>query len=284
MCLERELSRVRTGQTRWADRLRILAVSLALILVVLQGGCAGNYAPVVDYYPQARQGDLSQPQSASVHRVRDGDTLYSIAWRYGKDYRALAAANNIAAPYTIYPGENIRLGSDAPPARPVAATRTSPGPSKPQPAPKPAPSPTPQKPVAPASVSPPKPVTPPPKTGWRWPAEGELVGKFSASGEQRGIRIAAREGTPVHAADAGIVVYRGDGLPGYGNLLIIKHDEQWLSAYAHNSRMLVREGDSVKGGQPIAAMGSTGTSRSQLHFEIRQKGKPVDPLGLLPAL
>ncbi len=283
MRLQRKLSRMRTSRPQYEGSSRFFVVSLLWALALLQGGCAGNYAPVVDYYPQARQSESHQSRDSSVHRVRRGDTLYSIAWRYGKDYRALAAANNIVTPYTIYPGENIRLSGDGPPAR-RAVTQASATVSRTLIAAKPAtPTPVVKKPTEADTKPPPKPITPPPKTGWRWPAEGELVGKFSSSGEQRGIRIAAQEGTPIHAADAGIVVYRGDGLPGYGNLLIIKHDEQWLSAYAHNSRMLVREGDRVNSGQPIAAMGSTGTSRSQLHFEIRKKGQPVDPLALLPA-
>ena len=118
---------------------------------------------------------------------------------------------------------------------------------------------------------------------WRWPADGELVQRFSSAGSgPRGIAIAGRRGASVVAAADGTVVYKGVGLTGYGKLLIIKHNDRWLSAYAHNDNLLVKEGEQVKSGQKIATMGSSGTFRTQLHFEIRRDGQPVDPLPLLP--
>lgn len=119
--------------------------------------------------------------------------------------------------------------------------------------------------------------------GWAWPASGTLIGRFASNGSlNKGIDIAGQLGQPVLAASGGTVVYAGSGLRGYGELVIIKHNETYVSAYGHNRRLLVREGQQVKVGQSIAEMGSTGTDRVKLHFEIRRQGKPVDPLQYLP--
>jgi lipoprotein NlpD len=137
------------------------------------------------------------------------------------------------------------------------------------PAPRPAPPPV----VAPAAGAP----------AWQWPTSGDLVGRFVAGDQtQQGVDIAGRSGQDVRAAADGVVVYSGAGLVGYGELIIVKHSEEWLSAYAHNSQRLVAEGSKVSAGQVIAKMGRTGAPRDMLHFEIRRNGKPVDPLGLLP--
>jgi lipoprotein NlpD len=167
------------------------------------------------------------------------------------------------------------------PANPVAA----PG----QVAAQPVAAPVPVGPTAPA-VAPPStvvaPATPPAAVsaaGWRWPAQGQLVGRFVAGDPKRqGIDIAGSAGQPVFAAADGVVVYSGAGLVGYGELIIVKHSDEWLSAYAHNRRRLVAEGSAVKGGQQIAELGRSGTSRDMLHFEVRRNGKPVDPLQVLP--
>src|SRR6185295_16942418 len=119
---------------------------------------------------------------------------------------------------------------------------------------------------------------------WRWPTDGTLVGRYVAGDQtQQGLDIAGRSGQAVVAAADGVVVYSGAGLVGYGELIIIKHSDEWLSAYAHNRRRLVAEGSKVKAGDAIAEMGRTGAIREMLHFEIRRNGKPVDPLQLLPA-
>lgn len=119
---------------------------------------------------------------------------------------------------------------------------------------------------------------------WTWPADGQIIGRFSAAATgNRGIDIAGSRGDPVRAAEAGEVVYAGSGLLRYGDLVIIKHNDQFLSAYAHNDNILVREGEQVQRGQRIATLGSTGIDRTMLHFEIRQNGNPVDPLRFLPA-
>lgn len=220
-----------------------------------------------------------------AHQVTRGDTLFSIAWRYGWDYRELAAANGISAPYTIHPGQQIHLDRSAPqtiasaPSRPAAPPATPPStPARPA---TPAPAPTPAPPARSPSTA-----SMPSGTGavtWRWPANGQLISGFSSQAAgQRGITLGGREGDPVLAAADGVVVYRGNGLTGYGNLLIIKHNDRWLSAYAHNHDMLVREGERVRIGQRIATMGATGTFRTQLHFEIRRDGQPVDPTSVLP--
>lgn len=117
---------------------------------------------------------------------------------------------------------------------------------------------------------------------WQWPLQGKILTHFGDDGSLKGINIGGKKGTSVHAAAAGVVVYRGSGLQGYGNLLILKHNDHWLSAYAHNATMKVQEGNKVKAGQVIATLGSSGTWRVQLYFEIRKDGKPVNPEKMLP--
>ena len=120
-------------------------------------------------------------------------------------------------------------------------------------------------------------------SGWRWPTQGTVIGRFAAGDPKRqGLDIAGTAGQAVVAAADGTVVYSGAGLVGYGELIIVKHSDEWLSAYAHNRRRLVAEGTAVKGGQPIAELGRSGTSRDMLHFEVRRNGKPVDPMTVLP--
>ena len=119
-------------------------------------------------------------------------------------------------------------------------------------------------------------------SGWIWPAQGKLVATFSQSQRRNGIQIAGENGAPIRVSANGRVVYSGTGLIGYGRIIIVKHSERLLSVYAHNSRVVVKEGDTVSQGQKIAEMGSTDTNRVKLHFEIRQDGKPVDPLQFLP--
>ncbi len=261
----------------------LLRTVTAALILVLMSGCSASMAPVVDIYGQ----DTRQRKVTSgTHHVREGETLYSIAWRYGWDYRELGAANNIPPPYTIYPGQRISLAlsspASTPPARPKPSRPEKPAStssaSKPKPAPKPV-----SKPASTVSASTSDDVKTVGPVSWRWPASGKVVERFSTSSTGRkGIAISGRRSSPVIAAASGRVVYRGSGLTGYGNLLIVKHNERWLSAYAHNDAMLVKEGDAVKAGQKIATMGATGTYRTQLHFEIRRDGKPVDPMRYLP--
>lgn len=277
--------------------------------------------------------------AASRYRVQRGDTLYSIAFRHGIDYRELAGWNHIGAPYTIYVGQELRVAAadsnvhtetaarprtpnrttttvvaaSAPTAAP-APTRAPPHATTPAPAPfedvtassgstpqaspdapSPAASPVPA-PKAAASTSAPTPAVPPAPTvppasaptaageiTWRWPAEGQLVGTYLAGDQTRqGVDIAGKAGDPVRAAADGTVVYSGNGLIGYGELIIVKHSPTFLSAYGHNRRRLVKEGDHVSAGQVIAEMGSSSANRDSLHFEIRKSGKPANPLDYLP--
>jgi lipoprotein NlpD len=118
---------------------------------------------------------------------------------------------------------------------------------------------------------------------WLWPAQGKVLRRFTSREESNGIEIGGKEGTLIRASANGKVVYAGSGLRGYGNLLILKHDNQFLSAYAHNRRLLVKENDTIAAGKEIAEMGKKNSGRPRLHFEIRKNGKPVDPLNYLPA-
>ncbi|MDH0702458.1 peptidoglycan DD-metalloendopeptidase family protein [Pseudomonas toyotomiensis] len=234
-----------------------------------------------------------QPVRNGHYVVQRGDTLYSIAFRFGWDWKALAAHNGLRDPYLIRVGQTIRfdnrpLGSSQPVAStPPPATSpavTQPVPSRPPVAVTAPPATQPARPPV-ANTPATTPVTPVSRSasGWSWPTEGTVISRFSSNGSlNKGIDIAGQLGQPVLAASDGSVVYAGSGLRGYGELIIIKHSDTYVSAYGHNRRLLVREGQQVKAGQSIAEMGSTGADRVKLHFEIRRQGKPVDPLQYLP--
>ena len=358
-------------------------IIITLLLCGLAGCGTSSRAPVED-----RHGKGSS--AVSVYVVQSGDTLYSIAFRYGLDYRKVAEVNSIADPYTIYPGQDIYLWQTGPspvyvaPAReattpaaassgvpvvpavtgaagatgaavsgaastavgssgvivtavpgisaaPVSEVVTPPTPVYQAPA-----TPTPgvyhpstgisrapviasppatsstgpadtgteavSKPVTPATSPPvatvaqntaaapaPTRAAPPARaptpgakvTSWRWPASGRVSRGYSAS-VHKGIDIAGNRGDPIYAVADGTVVYAGTGIVGFGELVIIKHNEIYISAYGHNDRLLVRENEVVGAGQLIAEKGSSGTDTVKLHFEIRKEGKPVDPVKLLP--
>lgn len=211
--------------------------------------------------------------SQGWHVVQSGDTLFSIAWRYGQDYSALADANKIAPPYLIRPGRKLSLSVrsallDPPLAHSVLPEKKHIGKAI-------------SGKVYRKSTSS---ITKKKSEGsqvlkWHWPVSGKVISRFSAEGGvNKGIDIDGDIGEPVSVAAAGEVVYAGSGLTGYGNLIIVKHNDSYLSAYAHNKALFVKEGDVVIVGQKIAEIGSTGTSEPKLHFEIRRNGKPVDPL------
>ena len=228
-------------------------VTSVFIVAILLHACAG---------PQTRYNYAN-----GYHYVKRGETLFSISWRYNLDYKQVARWNRIAPPYTIYPQQRIRV---RPPTNRVATQRKETTPSKATATQR---KKTATKPRVVASAP----------SKWRWPVKGKIIEKYSnKNGGNSGIDIAARAGTSILAAAPGKVVYSGNGLRGYGNLVIIKHNASFLSAYAHNRKLLVKEGQSVKSGQKIAELGDTGTSRAKLHFEIRKNGKPVDPLRYLP--
>lgn len=261
---------------------------LLLLPFLLTAGCASNKSPVVV------ERSLSGAE-ASVHKVVAGETLYAIALRYDKDYRELARFNNLDQNFTIHPGQRLLLKSSvvraATPVKPVKAPASGSGQRPDKLA-------TPQsRPVDDKTFVVKKPVSVPASTatvttasrpsaslGWVWPAKGPLIGGFGSPGVAgKGVDIAGKRGDSVSAAAAGTVVYAGSGLVGYGRMLIVRHDDNYISAYAHNDRFLVKEGDRVTAGQAVAVVGSTGTDREKLHFEIRERGKPVDPLRFLPA-
>ena len=298
-------------------------------MVALLFACAGEptRAPV-----ETRSGGAKREQARpSVYRVSGGDTLYSIAWRYGMDFRVLARINSIPAPYTIHPGQQLRLAGDS--ARPGAR---SPTPTKARTKVQPSTRPKiqsktqakTQAPVAstgstvgatsagktvtsanktatsanktatsarktatgakktartkaPPAQSPPKKSKTAVNTVWWWPTKGKVIREFSGT-VHKGIDIDGKAGDAVRATATGEVVYAGAGIVGYGNLLIVKHDAVYLSAYGHNRKLLAKEGDQVSAGQRIAEKGSSATNSVKLHFEIRREGKPVNPRKLLP--
>ncbi|SEG60285.1 lipoprotein NlpD [Marinobacterium lutimaris] len=245
---------------------RLIVVAAACTLVA----CSGGYAPVTDQ----SMGSRYNGPVPSTYTVSRGDTLYSIAWRYGLDFKSVARLNGIDNRYIIYPGQKLRLKGQA-----VASSSRSSGTKKTTPAQTPSTASTPKSSAKPM----PTPAVASSEIQWRWPTQGRLIGGYSAgSSPNKGIDLAGNTGDPVYAAASGTVVYAGSGLLGYGNLVILNHNRQYLSAYAHNSRILVKESDSVKVGDKIAELGNTGANRPMLHFEIRRDGKPVNPLQYLP--
>jgi lipoprotein NlpD len=340
--------------------IRPLALAGVLSAAVLVAGCDVTRSSVVvtrspgSYTPSHNATPPPAPPGGS-YRVMKGDTLYSIAFRNKVDFRDLAGWNSIASPYTIWPGQDLRLsppGHDNKPAAPhvaapVVVAAPPPGGAAPHGAPPAQPAQPPAQPafqsvsdaeVAPPAVPapatttntpvvvagkpaasvvpvavpvpvstpgapntpapPPAPVENPPAAtpivtsgasrnaggiAWRWPADGTMLKKFSSADAIPGIEIGGKAGDPVRSAADGVVVYSGNGLVGYGELVIIKHSDSFLSAYGHNRKRLVKEGEKVKAGQTVAEMGSSGATRDELQFQIRRDGNPVDPLQYLPA-
>ena len=240
-----------------------------LLLVAMLAAC--SHARVIPEHGASRV--TSRDGATTI--VQRGDTLYGIAFRNGLDYRDVAAWNGIGSPYTIYPGQRLRL-SGASSGRRTVAARPSRDPER-----RPASTTTTRKPSTPATPA--APTAAASGLGWTWPAQGQIISTFAGGDPTRqGIDIAGKRGDPVRAAADGVVVYSGSGLVGYGELIIVKHDESWLSAYGHNRARLVSEGAKVRAGQQVAEMGRTGADRDMLHFEIRYDGKPVDPQRYLP--
>lgn len=281
-------------------------------LLALAGCTSTGPAPVSDrtatrtpVKPEAPRPPQIAPSTTGLHTVQRGDTLYAIAFANGLDHREVALWNQLESADRILVGQVLRLtpppgavevipldDDAAPSARPLVeeqvlrepqavllpyseanwAQATAPRPPAVAVAPPPAPAPI------------PTPLPPPANAGavaWMWPAEGTVLGRFGAAGG-KGIDIAGERNAPVVAIAPGKVVYSGSGLRGYGRLLIVKHADEYLSAYAHNESILVKEGDTVAAGQKIALMGDSDADRVKLHFEIRRYGKPLDPLNYLP--
>jgi len=280
---------------------RTIFLLLPCVLILgLLNACGSNApAPVEDRRASSsRKPMVKAVHSQRLYRVQKGDTLYSIAFRYGLDVRKLAAANRIASPYTIFPSQSLALREAAlmPPPRttqPVAGASDSRKAALPVPARKPAAAPVPIPSAAPVPAAATK--RPTNTTGdsssaefvgkkvsqWRWPSRGKVMRGYSKS-VHKGIDIDGKYGDSVSAVADGIVVYAGTGIVGLGELLIIKHNDIYLSAYGHNSELLVAEGAIVRVGQRIANKGNSGTDTVKLHFEIRKAGKPIDPQRLLP--
>ncbi len=273
------------------------------------------------YTPPAPGPGIAQPESdprPEFYTVKKGDTLYTIALEYGLDYKDLAALNNLDNVNVIRSGQQLRLRLPAAGALPApfraapavegkSVVRGAPslGPAgeavKSQPKAVKLPysdhalavlSGQPQPKTAPPVVAraDPRPEHKPVIGGdddaqieWIWPAGGKLAGSFNETTNLKGIGIAGKLGQPVIASAPGTVLYSGDGIRGYGKLVIIKHTKEYLSVYAHNSRLLVKEGQNVAKGQKIAEMGTSDADQVKLHFEIRRFGKPVDPIKLLPS-
>ena len=224
---------------------RFVAASLLLVLIV---GCTTP---------------SSWHDNPQTHIVRKGETLFSIAWRYGKSTDDLARWNRLGDGSLIHPGQRLRLTGPAAGTRQRASTgSTSRGP-------------------APRSL-PSIPAEPPPD--WSWPTSGRINVNFGAKpGTGTGVLINGKSGQSIYAAASGRVVYAGSGLIGYGKLIILKHNDTYLSAYGYNASLLAKEGDQIKKGQKIATMGEGPERKPRLHFEIRRNGKPVNPRQYLPA-
>lgn len=228
-----------------------------------------------DNSTSARPATASSPRIAtgdsSVHRVRPGETLFSIAFEHDLDFRSLAIANNLRPPYTIFVDQELQLDVSAisgasttgagATVTDTGVVRTRAGGSG---------GGVIRQPIATQSAP-----------QWQWPHSGSVVRGFAVNGNE-GVDIGGRIGDPVLAAGAGDVVYSGRGVQGVGNLIIIRHNDRYLSAYGHNSVILVREGERVTAGQQIGQVGQNGAGEPVLHFEIRQEGKSIDPSSLLP--
>lgn len=285
---------------------------VAVLSVVLLSGCLSQLpAPVSG----GRSGEVTRatPQSGGYHVVQPGDTLMGIGRAYNRSVAELATWNQLPDPDQIKVGQRLRvtppegalpsegvivqpidLGNDLAGTTPAQMPQTYQEPQggsqpytaeawaalnpRPEPVAPAAPVPAPSEPTTP----PPAAQTPPKAAQWIWPAEGPVIEKFDES-TNKGIDIAGKPGDPVLASAAGSVAYSGSGLRGYGKLVIINHDGDYYTAYAHNQTLLVKEGEKVVQGQKIAEMGSTDTDRPKLHFEIRRQGRPVDPMRYLPA-
>ena len=236
-----------------------------LSLILLIAGCStrNSLAPVFE--PRWRFPGFHSSQ----HTVSRGETLYSIAFRYDQDYRQLAAINHIRPPYIVRIGQVLNLRAVPQYYVPPPTRRATPYKGTYQRA-------TPARQVA---YSQRLPISAVPRyIRWHWPADGRIAATFLPEQGRKGIDIAGRKGQKIRAASGGVVAYAGSGLTGYGNLIIIRHNDKLLTAYGNNSRNLVHEGQVVSAGQVIAEMGIVNRHYSGVHFEMRQSGIPVNPL------
>jgi lipoprotein NlpD len=280
---------------------QLQAVASIVLFTLLLAGCASprHKAPVEERGAASRNGAAAPAAAASApgeapkplpgaenagkpgyYTIKPGDTLIRIGLETGQNWRDIARWNNIDNPNLIEVGQVLRVqapGTDlnAVGPRPVVTAKVETRPLDPRAASAPAGTP-----VAAPSASPAA-REPDDDLNWVWPATGPVASGFDET-RSKGVAITGRAGDPVLAAADGRVVYAGSGLRGYGNLVIVKHNATYLTAYAHNQTLLVKEDQVVRRGQKIAEMGSSDAERVQLHFEIRKQGKPVDPARLLP--
>lgn len=260
---------------------KTIVLSMAVVTAAIVSGCASK--------PQVSGGGASHVSAPNYYTVRSGDTLSGIANRYGMNYLDIAALNDIAPPYRIYVNQSLRLKGSA--AQHTTSTQAMNQaapiqlqsiniPTQQQVAPPPV------RPVTPTQQRPVVPVTPPSTlaSGLRWvkPSNGPVIQGFNLASNVKGTRYGGNVGDPVFAAANGQVVYAADGLKEYGNLVLVKHVDGYITAYAHNSKMLVKSGDNVTAGQKIAEMGSSGASRVMLEFQVRLDGKPINPTTVVP--
>ncbi|QYK03226.1 peptidoglycan DD-metalloendopeptidase family protein [Shewanella psychrotolerans] len=284
-------------------------------MTIMFTGCsfkADTPAPVVSINSPVKKAYKRGGLTSDHYKVKKGDTLYSISWAANKDFVDIARRNGLKKPYTIYPGQVLKLNSTRSVTNKLSVKNTpkvvaSTGnsfkkqsvddvsvPKKQKVAPSKkqldhgqnsAYSVTSDQQIVNGVIHKPKSNLPPKVYRWFWPVKGKLIGKFSANEQgNKGIKIAGSRGDRIQAAADGRVVYAGNALRGYGNLVIIKHSDDYLSAYAHADKILVKEKQFVTAGQTVASMGQTGTNRVMLHFEIRYHGKSVDPLKYLPKI
>lgn len=254
-----------------AGLLKTMVLSTAVIATAILSGCASKpqvhnatrYAAAPDYYT-----------------VRSGDTLSGIAARYGLAYTSVADMNDIAAPYRIYVGQSLRLKDSGSRRTTTTQAVTQAAPIQRQTVQLPT---APAKPVVPVTTAT-APVASSQVSTLRWvkPSNGPVIANFNVAANVKGIRYGGNTGDAIFAAADGQVVYAADGLKEYGNLILIKHIDGYITAYAHNSKMNVSSGQNVTAGQKIAEMGSTGTSRTMLEFQVRLNGKPINPTIVLP--
>lgn len=235
----------------------MLKFCFSAVIFFIIGAILLACSSTTQYAPVTEVGLIEPIPKKGEHRVLPGETLYEIAWRYGLDYRLLAKHNQIDPSHLLRVGQTIYLRTKSPPVKSMQPNM-------------------PIKNDSTLLLDQMETVT---VKQWQWPAHGQVIRGFSSS--QKGINIAGSLGDPIYASANGRVVYSGNGLRGYGNLIIIKHNSLYFSAYAHNKVLFVKEGDVVKQGQKIAEMGNTGADRTMLHFEIRQAGRPIDPISLL---
>jgi lipoprotein NlpD len=268
-----------------------ISIYLGMLLCCLISMSCSNRsqpAPVSELYQGKTFRDFEQEgYSAKTYQVKAGDTLYSIAWYSGNDYRDLARINKISSPYQIQPGQIltlVKLATSKPPSFKKSTGHTS-------------------KAIINQSVDPSKkqaygeseqnintdPIGsttgqfPDRVKSWHWPTNETVSRGFSAKEQgNKGLDFSGKLGLPILAAADGKVVYTGDALRGFGKLVIIKHSDAYLTAYAHNDNIIVKEKQWLKAGQQIATMGRSGTDKVKLHFEVRYKGKSVNPLRYLP--